>query len=366
MKILFFFVHPSKVHVFKHTINQLIDKGHHVDITITSKDVLEDLVKLQGWNYTNIFPEGRKITGIPTLVGAGINAVRTIFRLLKYLKGKKFDLFITDDLLVTVGRLKGVPGISFLDDDLAVVPEAAFLLKSATHILAPSCTQVGRYSHKKIGFRGYKELAYLHPNHFTPDPSVVLSFNPDRDRYFLIRIVSLGATHDVGKKGVSNRQLQRLIDLLEQYGKVFISSERTLPLEFEPYRIRIKVDQIPQALYFAEMYLGDSQTMTSEAAVLGIPGLRFNDFVGKITVMEEKEEQYQLSYSFRTDQFELMLDKIRELLSTPNLKVIFQARKKKMLSEKIDLTAFLTWFFENYPSSAELMMADPDYQLRFQ
>ena len=31
----------------------------------------------------------------------------------------------------------------------------------------------------------------------------------------------------------------------------------------------------------------------------------------------------------------------------------FQARRQRMLVDKIDVTAFFTWFIENYPSSAQ-------------
>ena len=37
----------------------------------------------------------------------------------------------------------------------------------------------------------------------------------------------------------------------------------------------------------------------------------------------------------------------------------------KMLSEKIDVTAFWAWFMENYPESADVMKKDPDFQHRF-
>ena len=87
-KFLFFFFHPSKYHVFKNTINILKSKGHTCDVLITSKDVLEDLIKNEGWEYTNIFPEGRKIKGIPSKLVAVFNTFRTVFRLKKYI-GKK-------------------------------------------------------------------------------------------------------------------------------------------------------------------------------------------------------------------------------------------------------------------------------------
>jgi len=34
-------------------------------------------------------------------------------------------------------------------------------------------------------------------------------------------------------------------------------------------------------------------------------------------------------------------------------KALFQERRMKMLSEKIDCAEFLTWFIEKYPSSIE-------------
>ena len=94
MNYLFFFVHPSKFHVFKKTINHLKNNGHNVEILITSKDVLEELVKNEGWNYTNIFPEGRKFKNVSPYISAGVNFFRTIYRLYKYCRNKKYDLFI--------------------------------------------------------------------------------------------------------------------------------------------------------------------------------------------------------------------------------------------------------------------------------
>ena len=45
--------------------------------------------------------------------------------------------------------------------------------------------------------------------------------------------------------------------------------------------------------------------------------------------------------------------------------VEWQRRQKKMLSEKIDVTAFLLWFVENYPESADVMKTNPEFQNRF-
>jgi len=350
---LFFFVHPSKFHVFRHTINYLKNNGHQVDIVITQKDVLEQLVKNEGWAYTNIFPKGRKIKNISTLLSAAINFFITILRLYRYVGKKKYDLFITDDLLVYIGKIKKVPSIVLVDDDLSVVKQFSLVLKMATHCLAPSITDLEKFNKKKIGFNGYKELAYLHPNHFVPDSSVVKPINPSQEKYFFIRLVLLRSYHDMGKKGLNDENLRRLISVLESHGKVFISSERPLPEDLKRHQLTIEPNQIAHVIYFSELYVGDSQTMSSEAAILGVPTFRINDFAGKISVMNEKEEKYRLSKNYLSHEFSVMMDDIIEVLASGKYKKESREKILKMLTEKIDLSAFMKWLFENYPGSLQ-------------
>jgi uncharacterized protein len=348
MKYLFFFVHPSKFHVFRVTINELKKRGHNVEVLITSKDVLEELVKSEGWEYINIFPEGRKIEGLPIFISSAINTFRTVFRLFKYTRKKKYDLFITDDLLVYLGRLKGIPTLVFTDDDLSVTRQFALILSPSTKILAPEITDLQNFNSKKIGFPGYKELAYLHPNVFSPDKKHLYFLDSPDQKFFILRLVSLRSYHDVGKKGLSDKQVKKLISILEPKGKVFISTERPLPDFLEKYKISIDPKHILHALAFSELFIGDSQTMTSEAAVLGTPTIRCNDFVGKINVMEEKEFKYGLSFNFLPSDFDPMIEKVKELLENETIKLQFQKRRDLMLTEKIDLSAFLIWVFENF------------------
>lgn len=365
-KFLFYIVHPSKYHVFKHVINHFKNEGHTVDILINTKDVLEDLIKNEGWNYKNIFPEGRKIEGFHPYVGAIINAFRTIFRIEKFLWNKpKYDLFITDDLLVVNGRFRSVPSFVLQDDDVTAVPESALLHYFANHILAPTVSDMKRNNHKKISFFGYKELGSLYPTRFFPDINKIKTFNPNNDKYFFLRLVSLKATHDINKKGLNDEDVERLISILSKKGNVYISSERQLPEKYEKYRIKMNPNDISHALYFAELVISDSQTMSAESGVLGTPYIRFNDFVGKLSYLEELENKYGLGYGVRTNQKEKLFEILDSLLSRDTLKEDWLLKKQKMLNDKIDLTAFLIWLFTNYPSSHLKLKEQLDYQLKF-
>ena len=55
---------------------------------------------------------------------------------------------------------------------------------------------------------------------------------------------------------------------------------------------------------FASLYIGDSQTMAAEAGVLGVPFVRFNDFVGRIGYLRELEDVYQLGFGVHASPLE--------------------------------------------------------------
>jgi predicted glycosyltransferase len=129
--------------------------------------------------------------------------------------------------------------------------------------------------------------------------------------------------------GLNDEEVLKLITLLENHGKVFITSERRLPDKFEKYRISIKVNEIAHALYFADLLIADSQTMSAEAGVLGTPYIRFNDFVGRISYLEELENKYKLGYGIKTKDKDLLFNKVNELLNTPNLKEAWKVKRTK-------------------------------------
>ena len=118
-------------------------------------------------------------------------------------------------------------------------------------------------------------------------------------------------------------------------------------------------------MYFSEMLICDSQSMTVEAAMLGVPSIRYNDFAGRIGVLEELEHVYGLTFGIKPSNPELLLKKIDELLTIADLKLIFHEKRAKMLSDKIDVTAYLVWIIENYPESIRIIKEDPGFQLKF-
>jgi len=309
------------------------------------------LVKVEKWDYENIFPEGRKIKGLHPKISAAINTFRTLYRLNKYASKEDYDLFITDDLLTITGRIKNVPSILFQDDDITAVPESVLVLATATYILAPACAHFKKYNERKIGFSGFKASSYLHPNNFVPNKDILVKYNLANKRYFIIRLVSLTATHDTGKKGLEDKDLEIVIQKLSPFGEVVISAQRELSEKFEKFRKTIVPEEFIHITAFADLFISDSQTMSMEAGFLGTPYIRFNDFVGKISYLDELENKYKLGFGILTKDKHLLFSKIDELLDITDLKDEWQYRRKGMIEETIDLSKFMTWLYENYPSS---------------
>lgn len=357
MKILFYFGHPSQYLFLRNAIIILREKGIICDLIIKSKDVLEKLLIENNETYINILPEGRRSNKIGILIGL----VKRDYRLFKLTKNRHYDFFIgTDPSLAHIGFLKRIPAITVLEDDINVIPGLARItFPFASLILTPKECRTGKYEGKTIHYNGYMKLAYLHPIRFNKKAAIF------KQPYFLMRASTLRAYHDVGINGFTTQLLQRIVSLLQDKGSVFISSEGTLDESLKPFELKINPTEMQDVLSNATMLISDSQSMTMEAAMLGVPSIRYSDFAGKISVLEVLEHNYKLTFGIPTGSPEKLFEKIDELLSLPDMEKEFQNRRQKMLKDKIDVTAFMVWFVESYPDSVKTMKVNPDYQDRF-
>lgn len=366
MRILVQLNHPAHFHYYRHSINNWREDGHDVTLLIKTKDVLEDLVRESGIPYININPRPHRNNKFGILLDMLIRD----WRVLKICLRKRINILTGSSAEVAhIGWLLHRHAVCTGEDDAAVVP--AYVRFTAPFLqvrLTPISCDSGVMEPKAIKYASYHELAYLHPNNFTPDKQIVEKYFPVDKPYFIIRFAKLNAHHDTGIKGINIDIASRLIEILKPLGQIYITSERSLESQLEPYRIKIDPIDMHHVMAFSTLYIGDSQTMAAEAAVLGVPFVRYNDFVGRIGYLNELENVYHLGFGIKASEegsAEKMYKTVEELLAMPDLKAEWQRRRQRMLSEKIDYSAFLTWFIENYPESDKIMRQNPDYQWRF-
>ena len=344
MVVLVYLGHPAHFHLFKETIKNLQAKSHKVVIIIKSKDVLEKLLIDSHLEYINIVPNQKQ----KGKIGKYFNLLNRLLALTKLiLKHKPNKLIGSAAELAILGKVFHIPSYVFFEDDFEVVPKFSKIAGPlTTYLVCPNCCSAWKWNDKKIGYNSYHELAYLHPDHFIPDINKVKDIFDLKTKNFILRFAQLTAYHDVGKSGITTQVAQTLIDILVPHGNIYITSERPLEPQFEKYRIQISPLDIHHALYFADMYIGDSQTMTAEAAVLGTPAIRFNDFVGELAYLEELEHTYHLTYGIKTDHPDLLIQKTKELLEIPNLKEEWAKRRTYMLTKNINFAEFMTSLIE--------------------
>ena len=368
MNIGLFMGHPAHFHMLKHTAENLKRDGHRVFVVIKKKDILETLCQDAGLEYFKI-REGRG--------GSNWGLVKSVlgmeYHMWQFIRRNKIDLLIGSTLSFTASKINRIPVIAMGEDDADVVPNYAKLVYPfAAVVLTPRSCDNGKWNVKSAKYPGYHELAYLHSNHFKASRNVVNGYGIEVDKpYFIMRFASLNAHHDTGIKGINTAIAERLVKLLSPHGRIYITSERPLEPQFEQYRIKINPLDMHHVMAFASLYIGDSQTMAAEAGVLGVPFVRFNDFVGRIGYLRELEDVYELGYGIKASSegsVEALCNRVQELVAmdAEERKAIFAQRRERMLNEKIDCAKFLTYFIENYPQSvAETKNANEEFWKKF-
>ena len=348
MKLLFHLGHPAHFHLFRNVIKHFINKGDKVFIVIKKKDVLEDLVKEAGLEYYNLLPEGRK----DHLFGIALGQLKQDFQLWKYCLKNKPELLIGSTPAVAhVGKLCNIRSINLSEDDAkAVMLYAKITYPFSDVILSPVSCNNDKWDNKTTKYNSYHELAYLHPEHFTPDKEIANQYVNTDETYFIIRFSKLNAYHDVGVQGITTDVASELIGILETHGKVYITSEKEMPVKLRKYQIKINPKDMHHIMAFASLYIGDSQTMAAEAGVLGTPFIRVNDFVGKLGYLNELENKYQLGYGIKPDKVDQIFEIVQKLLANDHLKSEYAKKREIMLKDKLNFSIYLIDFIDNYMS----------------
>ena len=362
MRFLFSLNHPAHYHLCKIVIKNLKQNGHQVYIIARDKDVLVELLRYEDYYLMSV----QKGSGILQKFKKHNSALKET---LEYARKIMPDFTAGTGNFYSISKNLGLPAFLLVEDDIVtnfpIFLTGLIFYNKYTGILSPIVCNNSFWNRKSIKYAGYHELAYLHPNHFTPDKQLVEKYFSTEKPYVIIRFAKLNAYHDIGIKGINTEIAQKLIDILKPHADIYITSERELEPQFEQYRIKINPLDMHHVMAFAQLYIGDSQTMAAESGVLGVPFVRFNDFVGRIGYLRELEDVYELGYGVKTNEVDRLFKVVSDLINMKNRKEVFSERRQKMLSEKIDYAQFLTWFIENYPESARIMRENPDYQYKF-
>ena len=348
MNILIDIGHPGHVHLLHGVAEEMIARGHKVFYSVRDIPVAKRLMehyRMSPW----VDLGGKK----DSLTGKAQTVLHQDIQLLKFVQRNHINIGLSSGIVLShVSKLTSMKAYVFDDDDDAAEP----LIVKYGHplsdvVFTPDC--IRRKTKHAVYYAGTHELAYLHPKRFSPNPVVLQHAGiQEGERFFIMRFVALKGHHDVGQQGLTMDQKKALVALLKTHGRVIITSERTIEPEFEQYRLPVPPEEIHSLMAYSAMFLGDSQTMTSEAAVLGVPALKCNTFAGRLSVPNMLENKYGLCYAYQPQQFDEMYHHIEQLLAkdTEELRNEWHAKQQRMIYDMIDPTDFFVNYIENNES----------------
>ena len=339
MRILIDILHPAHVHFFRNFHDEMVGRGHQLCVTARAKDRSLDLLEQFGLPYHRL--SDQREGG----VGMTVEMAQRTGRLVRLMRSFRPDVMtgIMGPSIAIAGALRRVPAVVFYDTEFATQTNRV-VYPLAHSVCTPDCYQ-GKVPGTHLRYAGYHELAYLHPNRFRADPAKLGAFGVSADEpYALVRFVSWQAVHDRRERGLAAAQKRHLVELLQGYGRVLVSSEAPLPPDLAALEVNGPVHDIHHLMAHAQLVVGESATMSSEAAVLGVPAV-FIATTGR-GYTDDEEKRYGLVRHFTEEEYDRALGTIEELFAN-SPRDFGRAARERLLDEKIDVTQWMIDYFES-------------------
>jgi predicted glycosyltransferase len=266
-RVLVDITHPAHAHFFRHPIAALRERGHEIVVTSRRKEIATKLLDDFGLEHRLLDYRGRRWG----MLGELISRDRALARMLRELRPACVTA-VGGVFAAHAGALTRTPSVIFYDTENARL-QNLLTYPLATTVAAPRCYE-GWLPNSSVRYPGYHELSYLHPNRFRPSQEVAIAngLAAEGDT-FLVRTVAWQANHDIGERGWSSSLLRTVVEHLAKRGTVLISAEATLPADLEVYRYPGDSAQIHHLMAFCRLHVGESATMASESAALGVPAI---------------------------------------------------------------------------------------------
>lgn len=294
MKVLIDAVHPADVWTLGAVEDRLLAAGEEtLWLSRPGKDSVVELIEARERPHVRASRAGTSMLSLAREL-----LVRD-WRAWRVVREFRPDVILTRSPAgVHAGRLTRTP-VMYDTDDGHVAGFLYYVAGPFANLIASPTATEKSYGRHHRRYQGYKELFYLHPSRFTPDPGIrsELGLAPD-ERFHVLRLTAFTASHDVSEAGMSRDQIDRVIERMSASATVLISSEAELPPDLARQRIPTAAHRFHHVLAAADLVVGDSQTVCSEAGVIGTPSIRFNTWAGRHPYQVELEERWGLTRAF--------------------------------------------------------------------
>jgi predicted glycosyltransferase len=348
MKYLFFTNTPAQVHQYRRAVAALRERGHDVLVLARDYGCTEPLLDHYDLPYESY---GKCGTYKFSLARELPKHVAGIVR-----RTRRFDpecVFGRGAFAALAGTVARSP-VVLVDDSGNTDLDHAVSVPLVDAVLTPHTFEKD-LGEKHYEFRGFKELAYLHPDEYERQSDVrdELGVGPDEE-FAIVRLNAFGSHHDVGKAGFTPEKRRQLVETLSERATVFVSDEggemdldRTAGRAFDLHPALLH-----DALAAASLLVADTQTMVTEAALLGTPAIRSNSFVGDDDMGNFVDlERAGIVYNLR--EFEAVLDAATDLLADEDADARWRNLRDQYLEDKVNLTEIVVEAAEQIDAAGE-------------
>ncbi len=268
MKVLVDLNHPVDVNFFKNAIKiWTAQHGCQVDITLQPRGKLVAILQseLPGFPFTAMG------TFQKTMVRKLAMHAWRFPQFFNYVRRGRYDVVTSFGGIVVSHAtwLLRKPSVIFDDDieyGIGYWPYKPF----ATRLLLPD--QIPAAGRNIRRYKGFKELAYLHPNYFRPDQGALQEYGLQPSGYIFVREVSKVSGNYAhletgGLAGVCARVKEKGLAV------VLSLEDKSLSGQFAPHCTILQepVKDIYSLMHFARLTISSGDTMARESCLLGTP-----------------------------------------------------------------------------------------------
>lgn len=346
MRILIEAHHPAHIHFFKNPVRVWRERGDEVLLLGRDRDVMKQLLAAYSHIPARIITGARKGSRFPLReMLARQAAVAQAIR--------EFRPSLVVSLMgsyTQAARLFGVPNIIFTDSEFQSFNHR-IAHPFATRIYTPQCfwKPLGDKQHR---YRGYHELAFLHPRRFTARREVLgrLRVNggpalgsvgadaaPEPGEYVVIRTSAWDTLHDIGESGFADTFDPMMREVLSRYSVYLVPEGGRSAPQWAGYQLEVPPEDYHDVLAFARLVITEGASTASEAACLGVPSVYVN--TTRRGYLEDQERRYRLVFNF-TDR-RAAARKVSDLLAQPPSREELARAQKRLIDEHIDVTDFV-------------------------
>ncbi len=294
MRILLELGHPKHVHLFRPSLRRWRTRGDVVQILTRDKDLTQALLERYQLNYISLSKQQR---GYKTALELIVRWVRCGAWIRRF--RPQVALSVAGITTALPAKTLRVPNLALTDTETARLSNR-IAFPFVDRVLTPQWFN-GDFGARHFRYRSFHEWAYLHPSEFQPNVERVRAAGIDPYApYALIRFVRWDAAHDRGEQGFARADALRLTQALSKKMRVLISAEGALPDELKPYAAKFSVEHIHHILAFATLVVGESPSMATEAALLGVPAILASSWAGRCGNMQMLEKEFGLMQVFES------------------------------------------------------------------